>query len=438
MHLDECFQLAFSQPPNTINKLQENESITNSAHSNDNLSFLRDEDNSSSIQSHNYDDDKVKDRRRSSGSIYSMLQCIVSEWGTKSQTNFYIPSQHYAGYTYLFDDNENNNGRLDVHYVQNHYSGSINQQHHQHHSAQKSPKFVHAEDSPNNLHSHHYDVYMLGNLTQQHIMHSSSINMTTLTSSNNFMYNTTSHHTRSNSLSSPPIMMTIPYIHPQLEIPVPPLYLPTYFGILCWTYALAGMVILSLPPKWCLYGGGGFVTDSRKKEKKYRRHWFPVRLYGWALILCQSPCSFLADYVHMTNISAWHTIDRFLACSMMCLELAKLITMSVYTRPYIYMLNLTSVGLAMFCFLQSQKSQQALDEDGFIFWHCGWHCYPIAACIIHITDHYLNRKWGEYYPFDECDTEDTREEELTKQTSCTNRPSLRRSRRLAGKAPTSM
>ena len=137
-----------------------------------------------------------------------MLQCIVSEWGTKSQTNFYIPSQHYAGYTYLFDDNEDNNDRLDAHYVQNHQSSSI--QHQNHH--QKSPKFVYAEDSPNNLHSHHYDVYMRGNLTQQHVMHSSSINMTSLASSNNnFMYNTTSHHTRSNNIS-PPIMMTIPYV----------------------------------------------------------------------------------------------------------------------------------------------------------------------------------------------------------------------------------
>jgi len=438
MHLDECFQLAFSHPPNTINDMQENESITNTANSDDNLSFLsKSDDNNSSIQSHNYSDDKLQyRRRRSSGSIYSMLQCIVSEWGTKSQTNFYIPSQHYAGYTYLFDENEDNNDRLDAHYVQNHYSGSINQHHN---SAQKSPKFVYAEDSPSNLHSHHYDVYMLGNLTQQHIMHSSSINMTTLASNNNFMYNTTSHHTRSNNLSSPHIMTTIPYIHPQLEMPVPPLNLPAYFGILCWTYALAGMVILSLPPKWCLYGGGGYVTDSREEEK-FRRHWFPVRLYGWALVLCQSPCSFLADYVHMTNISAWHTIDRFLACTMMCLELAKLVTMSVYTRPYIYMLNLTSVGLAIFCFLQSQKSQQALDEDGFIFWHCGWHCYPIAACIIHIFEHYLNSKWGECYPFDECDTEDrrTREKFTANQTSCTDKPSLRRSRRIAGKAPTSL
>jgi len=186
MHLDECFQLAFSQPPNTINKLQENESITNSANSDDNLSFLSEADDISfTIQSHNNNDNKSQHRRRLGGSIYSMLQCIVSEWGTKSQTNFYIPSQHYAGYTYLFDNEDNTDDRLDAHYVQNHYSGSIQHQHH--YSAQKSPKFVYAEDSPNNLHSHHYDVYMLGNLTQQHIMHSSSINTTILTSSNNFI-----------------------------------------------------------------------------------------------------------------------------------------------------------------------------------------------------------------------------------------------------------
>ena len=157
MHLDECFQLAFSQPPNSIDKLQANESITNTANSDDNLSFLSDADDNSLQQQ--LDSNNIKDGRRSSGSIYSMLQCIVSEWGTKSQTNFYIPSQHYAGYTYLFDDNENNSNRLDAHYVQNHYSVSIQQQHHRHH-VQKSPKFVYAEDSPNNLHSHHYDVYI--------------------------------------------------------------------------------------------------------------------------------------------------------------------------------------------------------------------------------------------------------------------------------------
>ena len=163
----------------------------------------------------------------------------------------------------------------------------------------------------------------------------------------------------------------------------------------------------------------------------------------------QSPCSFLADYVHMTNISPWHTIDRLLACNMMCLELAKLITMRTYTRPIIYMFNLAFCGMAVLSFLQSQKVQQALDENGFIFWHCAWHCYPIAACIIHLIEHYLNQKWGEYYPFDDgCDAFNVREKRRESSgttfkksgtgkafTTNASKPGLRRSRRIAGQAP---
>jgi hypothetical protein len=49
----------------------------------------------------------------------------------------------------------------------------------------------------------------------------------------------------------------------------------------------------------------------------------------------------------MTNISAWHVIDRFTACTMMTLELVKLITMRPYTRPAIYILYLMSCGIAI-------------------------------------------------------------------------------------------
>ena len=103
----------------------------------------------------------------------------------------------------------------------------------------------------------------------------------------------------------------------------------------------------------------------------------------------------------MTNISIWHTIDRFLACCMMCLELSKLLTMRRFTRPYIYMLYLVFVAMAVFSFLKSQKSQQTLNEDGFIFWHCAWHFYPIACCPLHLVEHYMNNQWGEYYSFEE-------------------------------------
>ena len=65
------------------------------------------------------------------------------------------------------------------------------------------------------------------------------------------------------------------------------------------------------------------------------------------------------------------------------------------------MLYLVFVAMAVFSFLKSQKSQQTLNEDGFIFWHCAWHFYPIACCPLHIVEHYMNNQLGEYYSFEE-------------------------------------
>ena len=101
----------------------------------------------------------------------------------------------------------------------------------------------------------------------------------------------------------------------------------------------------------------------------------------------------------MTNISVWHVIDRFSACIMMILELVKLVTMRPYTRPIIYILYLVSCGIAMYCFLKGQESLQLLSEDGFVFWHSGWHCYPFIASIVHILEILLNKRYGEYYKF---------------------------------------
>lgn len=101
----------------------------------------------------------------------------------------------------------------------------------------------------------------------------------------------------------------------------------------------------------------------------------------------------------MTNISVWHVIDRFSACIMMLMELVKLVTMRPYTRPAIYILYLISCGIAVFCFLKGQESLKSLSEDGFIFWHSGWHCYPIIASIVHLLEIFLNMRYGEYYKF---------------------------------------
>mmetsp|Transcript_3520 Transcript_3520/g.8973 ORF Transcript_3520/g.8973 Transcript_3520/m.8973 type:complete len:467 (-) Transcript_3520:228-1628(-) len=335
------------------------------------------------------------------GSILSVLQCIVSEWGTKAQTNFYIPPEHYAGYSYLFEDGE----QPGWHSFENEYPQYLIHTHAHLKEHHHRPSFVYAEE-PNNLHPHHYDVYIHGTGHP-------SVYFTRDPSNNDSAYKLSHHSHHSTLIPLLPIAninvshipMTVPYIHPNLDLPVPPLHLPWYFGALCWSFALAGIAMLYLPQKWALYGGRRL---SGEKEA-HRRHWFPYRAFAWTLILFQSPCSFLADYIHMTNISSWHTIDRFLACNMMSLELVKLISMRTYTRPLIYMLNLICCGVALFCFLKSQKSQQTLDGDGFVFWHCGWHCYPISASVVHMVEHFLNARWGEFNSF-EPETESKREE----------------------------
>ena len=85
----------------------------------------------------------------------------------------------------------------------------------------------------------------------------------------------------------------------------------------------------------------------------------------------------------------------------MAMECLKIIAIQPYTRPGIYALYLICVCAAVYCFLQSQKAQEALDADGFIFWHNGWHCYPLWSCLVYLLEHYLSRRWGEYYKFDE-------------------------------------
>lgn len=159
----------------------------------------------------------------------------------------------------------------------------------------------------------------------------------------------------------------------------------------------------------------------------------------------------------MTNISVWHVIDRFSACIMMLLELVKLVTMRPYTRPAIYIMYLTSCGIAIFCFLKGQESLKLLSEDGFIFWHSGWHCYPIIASIVHLLEIFLNMRFGEYYKFG-CDNgnDDRRPSEregksteltevlhfheiivssVSNNENCTSPSVSRRSRRVAGLKP---
>jgi hypothetical protein len=88
----------------------------------------------------------------------------------------------------------------------------------------------------------------------------------------------------------------------------------------------------------------------------------------------------------MTDNSPWHVIDRFTACMMMSLEVLKLIIIRPYTRPIIYILYLSTLAVALACFLQGQEALKTMNEADFIFWHSGWHCYPITGIIVHTLD----------------------------------------------------
>lgn len=98
---------------------------------------------------------------------------------------------------------------------------------------------------------------------------------------------------------------------------------------------------------------------------------------------------------------------------MMASELVKLIALRPYTRPLIYTLYLTCCAAAVFCFIKSQEAQETLNAEGFIFWHNGWHAYPIAEAIVYFIEIALNWRWGEHYSFEECEVGDDEKEECT-------------------------
>ena len=93
----------------------------------------------------------------------------------------------------------------------------------------------------------------------------------------------------------------------------------------------------------------------------------------------------------------------------MASELVKLIALRPYTRPLIYTLYLTCCAAAVFCFTKSQEAQETLNAEGFVFWHNGWHFYPIAEAMVYFIEILLNRRWGDYYSF-ECEVGDAKEE----------------------------
>ena len=156
-------------------------------------------------------------------SLSSITQCIKSDFFLKSQTDFYIPPESYGGYSYLNEATH----------------------HHHHHGTHL---FVAAEPisglHPHQIHPHGSFVPFPSQNISNHLHLSSNVH-------------------------APSHPMTVPYIHPELNRPVPPLQLPVYFGVLCFSFMFGGIMMLYWTPRWT------------------RGHWFPYRAFAWALILFQ-------------------------------------------------------------------------------------------------------------------------------------------------------
>ena len=160
-------------------------------------------------------------------SLLSAAQCIQSEFLLKTRTNFYIPKDAYVGYSYLNEELPHNA-----------------QHHHRPHL------FVAAEPTLEGLHAHQWQ------------QHQSQVFPSFNASDDPTLFLSRLNHVK-------PSAITIPYIHPYLQRPVPPLILPKYFGALCFSFTFGGIMMLYWIPKWT------------------RGHWFPYRLFAWILILFQ-------------------------------------------------------------------------------------------------------------------------------------------------------
>ena len=129
-------------------------------------------------------------QRHAQGPIISMLQCIVTEWGSNAQTNFYIPPEHYSGYSYLFQDSEHSAW----HSIESRFSFPI-QSNTRSNILELHHTFVHVEEYK--LHCFHHDVHNVLAKSSMHLpnmMASSTISPMTVTSVRNESFQFALHH----------------------------------------------------------------------------------------------------------------------------------------------------------------------------------------------------------------------------------------------------
>jgi hypothetical protein len=94
----------------------------------------------------------------------------------------------------------------------------------------------------------------------------------------------------------------------------------------------------------------------------------------------------------MTDESIFHVLDRGMATPAAILEVTR---MGAYltndVAHSIIAATLVTALTSIYCFCQSAKAQAELNRDGFVVWHYLWHCYPLAASLVVLTEYYLRQ-----------------------------------------------
>jgi len=201
------------------------------------------------------------------------------------------------------------------------------------------------------------------------------------------------------------------------------LQLPWWMGLLCWSFTAAGLIMVWTEPSWVSrpivqlpipttngtrQPPGHYNAPATISDTSVVQIYYPYRMVAWLILVIQSPLSFMADYVHMTNDSYWHVADRCFALPLMTMEVLKLVLMcreswrgymENKTNPnaamplWLCMMYVAATAFAVFSFVQSTLAQDRLKRDEFVVWHNLWHAYPLVASSIVLFDFYACQGW---------------------------------------------
>lgn len=194
------------------------------------------------------------------------------------------------------------------------------------------------------------------------------------------------------------------------------LNLPWWFGVSSWHYAIYGIVMLLVEPPWAkkslfpyraiaffmIFLQGEFARQRQTmgtsvhviipNRTKSSHQDNPNSSTTFHIATSQAPLSFCADYIYMTDESIFHFLDRAMATPAAVLEVTRIgAYLANNVAPSIIAATLVTALTSIYCFCQSAKAQAELDRDGFVVWHYLWHCYPLAASLVVLTENYLRQ-----------------------------------------------